>query len=246
MSQQHQLPKPSAPLVSTLRHDVYSAIDSHSTLANAASSIYGVLVTGSGRGVGRSTALAFARAGARKVVLTSRTKSELEEVKEEIEKLGKGTDVRLVEVDLTKEESVDHLFKEAGELDGESFLDFSSEPASGKLKRERFHAVVLINNAGYLEPCVPIRDSKPADWIRTQEINSTGTYLASRAFLRQVHANKLVGEDRKVTIINTSSIGSIGTRPGFSSYQPGKTFINRFTEFAHFEEPDVRVFAIHP
>ncbi|GAA5955645.1 hypothetical protein JCM3765_001811 [Sporobolomyces pararoseus] len=223
MTQKQQtLPQFSAPLVPTLRHDVYPSIDSSSTLADAASSVKGVLVTGSGRGVGRSTALAFARAGAKKVVLTSRTKAELEEVRAEIEKLGKGTEVRVVDVDLTEEESVEKLFNEAGEVD------------------------VLVNNAGYLEPCVSIRDSNPSDWIRTQEINTTGTYLATRAFLRQASANNLMGGSHKLTVINTSSIGSVGTRPGFSSYQAGKTFINRFSEFLHFEEPDVRTFAIHP
>lgn len=84
---------------------------------------------------------------------------------------------------------------------------------------------MLINNAGYLEPCVPIRDSDPAEWKRTLDINHYGTYLATRAFLRAAHARG-VGEDggrdadKSVTIINTSSIGSAGTRPGFSCYQP--------------------------
>ncbi|GAA5824777.1 hypothetical protein JCM5353_004439 [Sporobolomyces roseus] len=217
------LPAFSAPLVPTTHHDIYPRIDPSSTLAESASSLIGVLITGSGRGVGRSTALAFAQAGAKKVVLTSRTRKELEQVKKEIEGLGKGTEVRIVEVDLTKEESVDRLFEEAGEVD------------------------VLVNNAGYLEPCVSIRESNPSDWIRTQEINTTGTYLATRAFLRAAHSNGSLSNPRKkLTVINTSSIGSVGTRPGFSSYQPGKTFINRFTEFLHFEEPNVRTFAIHP
>jgi len=113
------LPAFSAPLVPTTHHDIYPRIDPSSTLAESASSLIGVLITGSGRGVGRSTALAFAQAGAKKVVLTSRTRKELEQVKKEIEGLGKGTQVRIVEVDLTKEESVDRLFEEAGEVDGE-------------------------------------------------------------------------------------------------------------------------------
>jgi NAD(P)-dependent dehydrogenase (short-subunit alcohol dehydrogenase family) len=50
------------------------------------------------------------------------------------------------------------------------------------------------------------------------------------------------------TIINTSSIGSIATFPGLSSYQPTKTVINRFTEFIHFEyeTEGIRAFAYHP
>ena len=121
MSSQY-LPTFSAPLVPTNHHDVYPSISPSSTLSESATSLKGVLVTGSGRGVGRSTALAFAQAGAKKVVLTSRTRKELEEVKREIEELGKGTEVRIVEVDLTDEESVDRLFEEAGEVDGEQTI----------------------------------------------------------------------------------------------------------------------------
>ncbi|GAA5955783.1 hypothetical protein JCM3765_001851 [Sporobolomyces pararoseus] len=222
MAQQQTLTTALPQFVSTYHHDVYPSIDSSSSLANAAASFKGVLVTGSGRGIGRATAVAFARAGAKKVVLTSLEKAELEEVKAEIDQLGKGTEVRTIEVDLTKEENIDRLFEEAGELD------------------------VLVNNAGYLEPLVSIRESNSVDWIRTQQINTIGTYLVTRAFLRQAYANNLVGEGSKLTIINTSSHASADTSPGFSSYQPGKTFTNRFTEMLHFDEPNVRTFAMAP
>lgn len=128
---------------------------------------------------------------------------------------------------------------------------------------------VLVNNAGYLEACVPIRESKPEDWMRTQRINIEATYLATRAFLRSAASkgwlNSASDKKGKLCVINTSSVGSAGTRPGFSSYQPfvsssnspegnaltssfhsGKSQINRFTEFLHFEEPAVRTFAMHP
>ncbi|GAA5920107.1 hypothetical protein JCM1841_004102 [Sporobolomyces salmonicolor] len=211
-----------APLVPTQHNDIYEATSPAGRLANAASGL-SVLVTGSGRGVGRATALAFAQAGAKKVILTSRSQNELEEVKDAIEKLGKSTEVKVITANLTQEKDVDRLFEEAGEVD------------------------VLINNAGYLERCALIRDSDPADWIRTQEINMNGTYLATRAFLRAAHAKGTVNDSsKKLAIINTSSIGSAWTTPGLSGYQSNKTMINRFTEFIHFEEPSVRTFAIHP
>jgi NAD(P)-dependent dehydrogenase (short-subunit alcohol dehydrogenase family) len=51
-----------------------------------------------------------------------------------------------------------------------------------------------------------------------------------------------------LTIINTSSIGSAMTNLAFSSYQAGKSAVNRFTEFIHFEyeAEGVRAFSIHP
>ncbi|GAA5888894.1 hypothetical protein JCM5296_005035 [Sporobolomyces johnsonii] len=211
-----------APLVPTEHNDIYEATSPTGRLANAASGL-NVLVTGSGRGVGRATALAFAQAGAKKIVLTSRSQNELEEVKGAIEKLGKGTEVKVITADLTAVKDVDKLFEEAGEVD------------------------VLINNAGYLERCALIRDSDPSDWIRTQEINMNGTYLATRAFLRAAHAKGIVNDkSKKLTVINTSSKGSTWTTPGLSAYQSNKTMINRFTEYIHFEEPSVRTFAIHP
>ncbi|BGP31109.1 hypothetical protein JCM10296v2_002873 [Rhodotorula toruloides] len=217
------LPKAAPPLTSTVRHDVYADIDPCEGLKDAAQGL-SVLITGSGRGVGRSEALAFAEAGAQKVVITSRSKEELEEVRTSIGNLGKGCEVVMVECDLTDPASVDNLFKEAGDVD------------------------VLINNAGYLEPCVPIRDSNPVDWMRTQRINIDGTFLATRAFLRSAASKGWLDSapDKKLCVINTSSIGSAGTHPGFSAYQPGKSQINRFTEFLHFEEPSVRTFAMHP
>lgn len=112
------LPKAAPPLTSTVRHDVYDEIAPSSALQGAASGL-SVLVTGSGRGVGRSEALAFAEAGAKKVVITSRSKQELEEVRQAIGKLGKGCEVVMVACDLTDPASVDKLFEEAGDVDGE-------------------------------------------------------------------------------------------------------------------------------
>ncbi|TNY20197.1 putative oxidoreductase [Rhodotorula diobovata] len=224
-------PKAAPPLVGRTHHDVYADIDPADALADAAKGLC-VLVTGAGRGVGRAEAIAFAQAGAKKVVLTSRSKDELDEVKAAIDALGKGTDVVIHTADITDEKSVDELFETAGEVDA------------------------LINNAGYLEPCVSIREGNPSDWARSIDINLKGTHLATRAFLRSAEKSGRLDPDRAsrpehadkvgLTVINTSSVGSAGTRPGFSGYQPAKSMVNRFTEFLHFEEPLVRTFSMHP
>ncbi len=97
---------------------------------------------------------------------------------------------------------------------------------------------VLVNNAGYLERNVLLAETNPSEWWYTWEVNIKGTYLITRQFLHNYNGTG--------TIINTSSIGSIITSPGFSAYQPGKTAINRITDFIHMEYPNVRVFTYHP
>lgn len=115
------LPQGAPHLVSTKRHDLYDAISPTSALKNAADGL-SVLVTGSGRGVGRAEALAFAQAGAKKVVLTSRSRTELDETKELIDKETAGGDCEVIvcEADLCDPDSVEKLFEAAGPIDGKS------------------------------------------------------------------------------------------------------------------------------
>lgn len=123
------LPKAAPPLVSAVRHDMYDAISPAHALAHAAKGL-AVLITGSGRGVGRAEALAFAQAAAKKVVLTSRSRDELDEVKKEIQEATRDgrsaseegeCEVIVHVADLCDPASVDALFEAAGELDGEQF-----------------------------------------------------------------------------------------------------------------------------
>ncbi|GAA6011624.1 hypothetical protein JCM10207_002682 [Rhodosporidiobolus poonsookiae] len=216
-----QTPAGAAPLVSTVRHDIYPSISPEHALKDAAKGL-SVLVTGSGRGIGEAEALAFARAGAKKVVLTSRSKEQLDEVKQKLIQANPETEVLALEADATAEASVDKLFEQAGELD------------------------ILVCNAGYLEPIIPVRDSSPTEWRRSLDVNLFGTYLATRAFLRAAHARGAIVSGKKLSILLTSSLGSTLTMLGMGGYQSFKSAINRFAEFVHFEEPGVRVFVFHP
>ncbi|MFX0102742.1 MAG: SDR family NAD(P)-dependent oxidoreductase [Candidatus Hodarchaeota archaeon] len=72
------------------------------------------MITGAGRGIGRSVAIAYAKEGAN-VGLTSRTLDQLNEVKAEIEKLGNGVKVSVKAADITKYEEVEAAFKQFGE-----------------------------------------------------------------------------------------------------------------------------------
>jgi NAD(P)-dependent dehydrogenase (short-subunit alcohol dehydrogenase family) len=105
---------------------------------------------------------------------------------------------------------------------------------------------VVINNAGILEPTLRVHEADPAEWWNTWDVNVKGTFLVTRAALRAALARP--ARPVELTVLNTSSLGSVTTRLGASSYQSGKSAINRFTEFVHFEYEDegVRAFCYNP
>jgi NAD(P)-dependent dehydrogenase (short-subunit alcohol dehydrogenase family) len=83
------------------------------------------LVTGAGRGIGRATAMALARAGA-ELVLASRTRSELDQVADEI--VAGGRKARPLVLDVTRSDAVHDVFAGLVRLD------------------------ILVNNAGLNRP----------------------------------------------------------------------------------------------
>ena len=80
-----------------------------------------IIITGSGRGIGKSVALACAKEGAN-LGLTARTLDELSEVKDEITKLGTEVKVSVKSADVTKYQEIESVFKgfyeELGEFNG--------------------------------------------------------------------------------------------------------------------------------
>jgi NAD(P)-dependent dehydrogenase (short-subunit alcohol dehydrogenase family) len=112
-------PQVSAPLTSKTHHDIYPAISPSGTLAGSAKGTT-VVITGAGRGIGRAQAIAFAQAGARRVIIAARSAHELDEVEEEIKKGGEATEVVKVVTDVTDADSVKNLFEKAGNVNGSS------------------------------------------------------------------------------------------------------------------------------
>ncbi|WP_424987459.1 SDR family NAD(P)-dependent oxidoreductase [Microbulbifer sp. S227A] len=115
------------------------------------------VVTGAGRGVGRSVALYFARAGA-DVAICSRTIAELEAVKAEIEAL----DVRCLmgAVDLSDQDA--------------------TQVFCARVLEEMKAVDVLVNNAGAELDTGRIEASDPSKWWKTIEINVRGPYMVTR------------------------------------------------------------------
>jgi NAD(P)-dependent dehydrogenase (short-subunit alcohol dehydrogenase family) len=121
-----------------------------------------VLVTGAGTGIGRATALAYARAGA-DLVIGARRREPLEATARAIRDSGREC---LVETaDVTDETDCARLVGAALERFGR--LD------------------VLVNNAGLPGTDMPVAEMTRANWDATIAVNVTGPMLMAREALRQ-------------------------------------------------------------
>ncbi|KIM94216.1 hypothetical protein OIDMADRAFT_45944 [Oidiodendron maius Zn] len=102
-----------------LRHDIYSSIDP--TKSNLSQPFKVVLITGSGRGIGRSIALRYADSGVGCIILCSKTTSELDEVEEAVKARNINVKIRKLTLDITDDTQVmlaaDLVKEEEGRLD---------------------------------------------------------------------------------------------------------------------------------
>lgn len=160
------------------------------------------IITGGSGGIGKSIAKAFVREGAH-LVLASRTTSELEASKREIENLPEAT-VEIFPADVSQAKQVKDL------------IDFTME---------RFTTIdVLVNCAGVLGPVGLSSEVDAKKWLETVEINLFGTFLCIKAVL------PVMMEKKKGKIINFSGGGAVSPRPRFSAYSASKAAVVRLTE----------------
>jgi NAD(P)-dependent dehydrogenase (short-subunit alcohol dehydrogenase family) len=109
------------------------------------------LVTGAGSGIGKASALAFAKAGA-KVAVLSDACSEVEATAKEI-----GGETLAITADVSQPDEVQRAIK-------------STIDRHGKLD-------IVFANAGINGVQAPIEELEPEEWDRTLNINLRGTYL---------------------------------------------------------------------
>ncbi|KAF2028885.1 putative oxidoreductase ucpA, partial [Setomelanomma holmii] len=173
-----------------------------------------VLVTGAGRGIGRSIVLQYAHAGVACIILCARTGSELNEVESAIKEITPEVRILKYTIDATSEEGVANIAQEVEEKEGR--LD------------------ILINNAGYSSPWVPIASTNPTSWWSTFEVNLKAPYLFLHAFLPLLTATA-EKYGKGANVINLSSVGAHVVMPDASAYQTSKFAVLRLGEFVHAE-----------
>lgn len=178
-----------------------------------------VVVTGAGSGIGKATAVAFARQRST-VVVTGRRKSLLDEVVAELDELGaRGV---AVPCDVTDEDSVAALAESTARLGG---------------------ADVLVNNAGTGQPQQSrVPDVSLDEWNQVLSVNLTGPMLTTKHLAPQMIAK---GEG---SVVNVGSLGGSFPRLGRGAYCTSKAGLAHLTRWQALElaEHGVRVNATTP
>src|SRR3989344_2628850 len=139
-----------------------------------------VLITGSSRGIGRATAIAFAKEGAKVIINYVKNKEAGEKTVGEIKNLG--TEAIAIQADIASESDVKRMVEEAV---------------------QKFGAIdILINNAGIVWD-IPIFTKTVEQWERTLRVNLIGAFLCAKYVVP--HMKDRVG----ASILNISSTNGI-------------------------------------
>jgi NAD(P)-dependent dehydrogenase (short-subunit alcohol dehydrogenase family) len=165
-----------------------------------------VLITGALTGIGRATALTFAREGAR-VVVSGRHDEEGQKLAAEVRELG--AEAEFVRADVRHEEEVRKLIDKTVERFGR--LD------------------VAVNNAGTEGAPGPVTEQTAESFAATFNTNVLGTLLSMK------HELRVMLPQRSGSIVNVSSAyGSVGAA-GASVYVASKHAVEGMTKSAALE-----------
>ncbi|WP_336789081.1 SDR family NAD(P)-dependent oxidoreductase [Paenibacillus sp. MMO-177] len=176
------------------------------------------IITGAGTGIGKSTALRFAKEGA-KVVVTDINEASVQQTADEVKKLG--GEALAIRHDVGSEDNwiqvVDEAVKAFGTID------------------------VLFNNAG-IYVIKPLFDTTVEDWNRLMNINVTSVFLGMK------HVIPVMLKQQRGSVINASSIAGIGGSPNHVLYGASKGAVRTMTKDVamEFATQGVRVNSIHP
>ncbi|MBU7592662.1 SDR family NAD(P)-dependent oxidoreductase [Metabacillus halosaccharovorans] len=139
------------------------------------------LITGAGSGIGKETALLFAKEGAHVIVVDNNEEAGSVTVQEIKENKGEAS---FIKVDVTDEGNVNEM--------------------ADKIEKDYKSLDILFNNAG-ISGIGPLHEIELTTWKKVLEVNVTGVFLVSKAIVPLMMKNKAG------SIINMSScIAEIG------------------------------------
>ena len=159
-----------------------------------------VLITGASSGIGRESAIEFAKSGAN-VILVSRTKEKLEQVADELKKFN--VTILVCQCDVSKKDQVKEM---------------------SKTVLEKFDSVdILVNNAGFAI-YGSVYDLSIDDIESQMETNYFGMVYCIKYFL------PLMLEKKSGHIVNVASVAASFGLPGIASYCASKFAMLGFSE----------------
>ncbi|TGO39597.1 hypothetical protein BHYA_0051g00380 [Botrytis hyacinthi] len=203
--------------------------DTYAAISPKASSHSGkvVFINGASKGIGRATALSYAKSGVSGLIISGR--ASLASVEREIEEVCKSANTPVPKILALK-------------LD---VLDFASVEDAAKSIETTFGRLdILINNAGYFSSATNVMVGDKDEWWMNLEVNMRGVYWVTKCLLPLLL--KTDGGDK--TIVNVTSVAALLMTPGMSGYQLSKFALVKFTETlcVEFRDQDLLAYSVHP
>ncbi|KAF2438296.1 NAD(P)-binding protein [Karstenula rhodostoma CBS 690.94] len=176
-----------------------------------------VIITGAGSGVGRATAISFAQAGAKHVILVGRTEATLKETSEVIKNVASNTEISIFAVSVANESAVQNMAKEVGAWD------------------------VLILNAAHLSPPDTILKIPLKDFWTSYETNVKSVYIFAQSFIPLANPNATF-----LSVNAAGAVLPAGVGAGLTGYMSSKIAQAKLTEYIAHEHPEMFVASVHP
>ena len=177
------------------------------------------IITGASNGIGRASALLFAREGAN-LVLADVNEAKLRQVEEEIK--GMGGNVVIRKTDVSSEDEIKALIS----LALETFTNID----------------ILVNNAGIGGGLDALEDQQSEEWHTVYDINVMGPVYATKHIIAHMKSR------HRGSIINIASVAGILSGAGGNAYSASKAALINFTRTSACEvgSYNVRINAICP
>ena len=160
------------------------------------------VITGAASGIGRATAVLFAKEGAKLALATDKNVDGLNETLKLVEKEGGEAIIRKTNV--------------GSEEDVKALINLTLKTYS--------RIDILCNIAGVTGQISSLEEQSGEDWERVFEINVLGTVFATK------HVAKHMQERKSGAIVNMSSVAGIRSGAGGNAYSASKAAIINFTQ----------------
>jgi NAD(P)-dependent dehydrogenase (short-subunit alcohol dehydrogenase family) len=202
----------------TFRKDQYDAIQPTRPELSAAGK--GVLITGGGQGIGAAIAEAFAKAGAREVIITGRTARTLSATKSQIDAAYPKTSFRYFVASVSDATAIKNVFESI------------NRPID-----------ILVANAGYLPTTAKVTNMDIDDFWEAYETNVKGSVILAQLFAKYSSKTDPVFVSVNTGIAHFPGGGFGGEVVGYAS---SKIALAKVMEYLSAEEPHMRVYSLQP